>query len=285
MPAALTDRARPRPRPSAWRLADKAGAKNATATADLQGAAGGQAAGQARLAEHGGGTFSGPMMEVDGRLVTGSAVEEASTAAGAPGQDPAADQGPTAIELGIIPGFPEGHARRQDHGPTGPARGQAVGDLRRQARAERRHAPVTRPLSSRPAALAGLAARERPVGLDLPRLRPRRRGQKRKDWRGTPHSRSDPGLRLRHPGQAEGRRRAPQTRPRPAAGPTAWAAFAKTGDPGWAAYDPATDLRMTVTNDSGAALAATPGPHPRPGRPCGTPRRAEPPNNNKGRGR
>jgi para-nitrobenzyl esterase len=78
---------------------------------------------------------------------------------------------------------------------------------------------------------------------------------KRKDWRGAPHS-SDLGYVF----DTLGKLKDP---PSPADQATAtrwadtWVTFARTGDPGWPRYDPATDQRMTVAND-GAGLKPTP---------------------------
>nr|WP_295107579.1 carboxylesterase family protein [uncultured Caulobacter sp.] len=225
-------------------FADKAGAKDAAALRALPAA---KLLGKLDLLNMEEATFSGPV--VDGRLVTGSAVE--GFAAGRQARVPLLI-GANSDELGIIPGFLKGMFAGKTIAQLGLPEDKLLAIYGSKS-ALNNDMPSDATFVEPAHALAGLAAKGRqPVwtysfGYVVE--------AKRKDWRGAPHS-GDLGFvfdtlgKLKDPpspaDQAVARRWA-----------DAWAAFAKTGDPGWARYDPATDQRMTVTND-GAALAATP---------------------------
>ena len=192
-------------------------------------------------------TFSGPV--VDGRLVTGSAVE--GFASGKQTKVPLLI-GANSDELGIIPSFLKGMFA-----------GRVIGQL---------GLPEDRLLAiygDKPAMNADLPSDATFVEpAHALAIRAAKSGQpvwtysfgyvaeaKRKDWRGAPHS-GDLGYVF----DTLGKLKDP---PSPADQEVAkrwadtWATFAKTGDPGWPRYDPATDQRMTVAND-GAALKPTP---------------------------
>jgi para-nitrobenzyl esterase len=227
-------------------FADKAGAKNADAAA-LRALPAAKLLGKLDLLNAEEATFSGPV--VDGRLVTGSAVE--GFAAGKQAKVPLLI-GSNSDELGIIPSFLKGIFAGRLIAQLGlpEDRLQAIygdksalnADLPSDATfVEPAHALAVR------AAKSGQPVWTYSFGYVAE--------AKRKDWRGAPHS-GDLGYVF----DTLGKLKDP---PSPADQATAthwadtWATFAKTGDPGWPRYDPATDQRMTVAND-GAALKPTP---------------------------
>lgn len=227
-------------------FADKAGLKSATA-AELRALPASKLLGKLDLLNMEEATFSGPV--VDGRLVTGSAVE--GFAAGRQARIPLLI-GANSDELGIIPGFLKGMFAGKTMAQLGLPEDQLLAIYGSKG-ALNADMPSDATFVEPAHALAGLAARGgQPVwtysfGYVVE--------AKRKDWRGTPHS-GDLGFvfdtldKLKDPPSAADRAAAKRWA-------DAWVAFARTGDPGWARYDPASDQRMTVTND-GAALAATP---------------------------
>ncbi len=192
-------------------------------------------------------TFSGPV--IDGRLVTGSAVE--GFTAGRQAKVPLL-VGANSDELGIIPGFLKGMFA-----------GRTIAQL---GLPEDKLLAIYGSKSALNNDLPGDATFVEPAHALAQRAT--KSGQpvwsysfgyvaqaKRKDWRGAPHS-SDLGYafdtldKLKDPPAAADQAMAKRWA-------DAWVAFAKTGDPGWARNAPATDQRMTVTND-GMAMAATP---------------------------
>lgn len=227
-------------------FADKAGAKNATA-ADLRALPAAKLLGKLDLLNMEEATFSGPV--VDGRLVSSSAIE--GFAAGRQAKVPLLI-GANSDELGIIPGFLKGMFAGKTIAQLGLPEDKLLAIYGSKS-VLNNDLPSDATFVEPAHALAGLAAKGgQPVwsysfGYVVE--------TKRKDWRGAPHS-GDLGFVF----DTLGKLKDP---PSPADHAVAtrwadtWAAFAKTGDPGWARYDPASDQRMTVTND-GAALAATP---------------------------
>lgn len=227
-------------------FADKAGVKGADAAA-LRALPAAKLLGKLDLLNGEEATFSGPV--VDGRLVTGSAVE--GFGAGKQAKIPLLI-GAASDELGIIPSFLKGMFAGRLIGQLGLPEDRLLAvygdksamnaDLPSDATfVEPAHALATR------AAKSGQPVWTYSFGYVAE--------AKRKDWRGAPHS-SDLGYVF----DTLGKLKDP---PSPADQATAtrwadtWATFAKTGDPGWPRYDPATDQRMTVAND-GAALKPTP---------------------------
>ena len=227
-------------------FAKKAGAEGADAAA-LRALPAAKLLGKLDLLNGEEATFSGPA--VDGRLVTGSAVE--GFAAGKQAKVPLLI-GAASDELGIIPSFLKGMFAGRIVAQLGlpEDRLQAIyGDKSAMNADLPSDATFVEPAH----ALAGLAAKSgQPVwAYSFGYVAE----AKRKDWRGAPHS-SDLGYVFDSLGMLK-------DPPSPADQATAarwadtWATFAKTGDPGWPRYDPATDQRMTVAND-GAALKPTP---------------------------
>ena len=192
-------------------------------------------------------TFSGPV--VDGRLVTGSPVE--GFTAGRQAKVPLLI-GANSDELGIIPGFLKGMFASKTIAQLGLSEDKLLAIYETKS-ALNNDLPSDATFVEPAHAVAGLAVKGgQPVwtysfGYVVE--------AKRKDWRGAPHS-GDLGFVFDNMGKLKD---APSAADQAAARRWAdtWAAFARNGDPGWARYDPATDQRMTVTND-GAALAATP---------------------------
>lgn len=227
-------------------FADKAGLKNADAAA-LRALPAAKLLGKLDLLNMEEATFSGPV--VDGRLVTGSAVE--GFAAGRQAKVPLL-VGANSDELGIIPGFLKGIFAGKTIAQLGLPEDKLLAIYGAKS-ALNNDLPSDATFVEPAHAVAGLAAKGgQPVwtysfGYVVE--------AKRKDWRGTPHS-GDLGFvfdtldKLKDPPSAADQAVAKRWA-------DTWVAFAKTGDPGWARYDPATDQRMTVTND-GAALTATP---------------------------
>jgi para-nitrobenzyl esterase len=227
-------------------FADKAGLKTADAAA-LRALPAAKLLGKLDLLNMEEGTFSGPV--VDGRLVTGSAVE--GFAAGRQAKVPLLI-GANSDELGIIPGFLKGMFAGKTISQLGLSEDKLLAIYGNKSKLNN-DLPGDATFVGPVHALADLAAKSgQPVwsysfGYVVE--------AKRKDWRGAPHS-SDLGFVFDTLGKLND---APSAADQAVAKRWAdtWAAFAKTGDPSWPRYDPATDQRMTVTND-GAALAATP---------------------------
>ena len=227
-------------------FADKAGLKNPDAAA-LRALPAAKLLGKLDLLNMEEATFSGPV--VDGRLVTGSAVE--GFAAGRQAKVPLL-VGANSDELGVIPSFLKGMFAGRMIGQLGLSEDRLLAIYGSKS-ALNADMPSDATFVEPAHAVAGLAARSgQPVwtysfGYVVE--------AKRKDWRGTPHS-GDLGFvfdtldRLKDAPSAADQAVAKRWA-------DAWVAFAKAGDPGWSRYDPATDQRMTVTND-GAALAAPP---------------------------
>ncbi len=227
-------------------FADKAGLKTADAAA-LRALPAAKLLGKLDLLNMEEATFSGPV--VDGRLVTGSAVE--GFAAGRQAKVPLLI-GANSDELGIIPGFLKGMFAGKTIAQLGLPEDKLLAIYGNKSTLNN-DLPSDATFVEPAHALAGLAAKGgQPVwsysfGYVVE--------AKRKDWRGAPHS-GDLGFVF----DTLGKLKDPPTTADQAVATRwadAWVAFAKTGDPGWSRYDPATDQRMTVTND-GAALAATP---------------------------
>jgi para-nitrobenzyl esterase len=229
-------------------FADKAGVKNADAdAAALRALPAAKLLGKLDLLNMEEATFSGPV--VDGRLVTGSPVE--GFAAGRQAKVPLLI-GANSDELGIIPGFLKGMFASKTIAQLGLPEDKLLAIYGNKS-ALNNDLPSDATFVEPAHALAGLAAKGgQPVwsysfGYVVE--------AKRKDWRGAPHS-GDLGFVF----DTLGKLKDPPTAADQAVATRwadAWVTFAKTGDPGWTRYDPATDQRMTVTND-GAALAATP---------------------------
>jgi para-nitrobenzyl esterase len=227
-------------------FADKAGAKNADAAA-LRALPAAKLLGKLDLLNAEEATFSGPV--VDGRLVTGSAVE--GFAAGKQAKIPLLI-GANSDELGIIPSFLKGIFAGRLIGQLGlpEDRLQAIyGDksaMNADLPSDATFVEPAHALASR-AAKSGQPVWTYSFGYVAE--------AKRKDWRGAPHS-GDLGYVF----DTLGKLKDPPS-PADQVAATRWAdtwtTFAKTGDPGWPRYDPATDQRMTVAND-GAALKPTP---------------------------
>lgn len=227
-------------------FADKAGLKNADAAA-LRALPAAKLLGKLDLLNMEEATFSGPV--VDGRLVTGSAVE--GFAAGRQAKVPLLI-GANSDELGIIPGFLKGMFAGKTITQLGLPEDKLLAIYGSKS-ALNADMPSDATFVEPAHALAGLAAKggqqvwSYSFGYVVE--------AKRKDWRGAPHS-GDLGFVFDTLGELKD----PPTAADQAVATRwtdTWAAFAKTGDPGWPRYDPASDQRMTVTND-GAALAATP---------------------------
>jgi para-nitrobenzyl esterase len=227
-------------------FAEKAGLKSADAAA-LRALPAAKLLGKLDLLNSEEATFSGPV--VDGRLVMGSAVE--GFAAGRQAKVPLLI-GANSDELGIIPSFLKGMFAGKTIAQLGLSEDKLLAIYETKS-ALNNDLPSDATFVEPAHALAGLAAKSgQPVwsysfGYVV--------DAKRKDWRGAPHS-GDLGFVFDTLGKLKD---APSAADQAVAERWAdtWAAFAKTGDPGWARYDPASDQRMTVTND-GAALAATP---------------------------
>ncbi|WP_454717451.1 carboxylesterase/lipase family protein [Caulobacter segnis] len=225
-------------------FADKAGAKDAAALRALPAA---KLLGKLDLLNMEEATFSGPV--VDGRLVTSSGVE--GFAAGRQAKVPLLI-GANSDELGIIPGFLKGMFAGKTIAQLGLSEDKLLAIYGTKS-ALNNDLPSDATFVEPAHALAGLAVKSgQPVwtysfGYVVE--------AKRKDWRGASHS-GDLGFVFDTLGKLKD---APSPADQAVATRWAdtWAAFAKTGDPGWVRYDPATDQRMTVTND-GAALVATP---------------------------
>ncbi|MBO9709087.1 MAG: carboxylesterase family protein [Caulobacter sp.] len=227
-------------------FADKAGARNADA-ATLRALPASKLVGKLDLLNMEEATFSGPI--VDGRLVAGSPVE--GFAAGRQAKVPLLI-GANSDELGIIPGFLKGIFAGKLIGQLGlpEDRLMAIYGDKSSLNAD---LPSDATFVEPAHALAGLAAKSgQPVwsysfGYVIE--------AKRKDWRGAPHS-GDLGFVFDNLGKLKDQ---PTAADQAVAARWAdtWAAFAKTGDPGWARYDVASDQRMTATN-TGSAMAPTP---------------------------
>jgi para-nitrobenzyl esterase len=227
-------------------FADKAGVKDADAAA-LRALPADKLLGKLDLLNAEEATFSGPV--VDGRLVTGSAVE--GFAAGRQAKVPLLI-GANSDELGIIPSFLKGIFAGRLISQLGLPEDKLLA-IYGDKSAINADLPSDATFVEPAHALAGLAAKSgQPVfAYSFGYVAQ----AKRKDWRGAPHS-SDLGYAFDSLAKLKD---APASADQATATRWAdtWAAFAKTGDPGWPRYDPATDQRMTVTNDS-AALAPTP---------------------------
>ncbi|MFT4252032.1 MAG: carboxylesterase family protein [Caulobacter sp.] len=227
-------------------FADKAGLKNADAAA-LRALPAAKLLGKLDLLNMEEATFSGPV--IDGKLVTGSAVE--GFAAGRQARVPLLI-GANSDELGIIPSFLKGMFAGRLIGQLGLPEDKLLAIYGNKS-ALNADMPSDATFVEPAHALAGLAVKGgQPVWLYSFGYVVE---AKRKDWRGAPHS-GDLGFvfdtldKLKTPPSAADQAAAKRWA-------DAWVAFAKTGDPGWARYDPAADQRMTVTND-GAVLSATP---------------------------
>ena len=227
-------------------FAEKAGAKGASAEA-LRALPAAKLLGKLDLLNMEEATFSGPV--VDGRLVTGSAVE--GFAAGKQAKVPLLI-GANSDELGIIPSFLKGMFASRTIAQLGLPEDKLLAIYGGKS-ALNNDLPGDATFVEPAHALAqGAAKGGQPVwtysfGYVAE--------AKRKSQSGAPHS-SDLGYVFDTLGKLKD---PPTAADQIMAGKWAdtWVAFAKTGDPGWARYDPATDQRMTVTHD-GMALAATP---------------------------